>query len=367
MFNFNFGKKTFLGIDIGTTNIKIVELGINSGKPFLLNYAWASIFDNSSGSRQADSEFFKMVLPGYLTSIIKEAGFKSKNALVSIPAFSGLLTLINLPLIPEKDIEQAIRFEAHKYIPTSLDDVVLSWETVGQDAPGAGRPAAEKKTSPDDKTQVLLVAASKSEIKAYEETMKKVNLTLKGIEIENISMVHSLVGNDNGNFIILDVGSRVCNIIYVEKGIIKINRNLDAGGYDLTRTIAKSLGVTEERAENMKVSGQDFFSVQSEIRFPTVGVIAGELTRVLSMLSGSGAAAVDAIILSGGTANLKGFKEFIAEKTGLKTVIGDPFSRIGYDKKLEPALDKIKTSFSVSVGLALRGVNEQLEKKRPNK
>ena len=127
----------------------------------------------------------------------------------------------------------------------------------------------------------------------------------------------------------------------------------------MTRVIAKSLGITEERAENMKVSGQDFFSAQSEIRFPTVDVIIGEVSRILSMLSGGGAvAAVDSIILSGGTANLKGLKEFIAERTGLKTVIGDPFSRIDCDKRLEPALDKIKASFSVSVGLALRGVNK---------
>ncbi|MDR3583017.1 MAG: type IV pilus assembly protein PilM [Candidatus Pacebacteria bacterium] len=360
MFNFDFGKKSFLGVDIGASNIKIVELGLNSGKPFLLNYAWASIFESASGNRQVDSEFFKTALPGYLASIIKEADFKSKSAFVSLPSFSGLLTLISLPQIPKEDMEQAIRFEAHKYIPTSLDDVVLSWEIIGEDASTANQMAVKKQTSSEEKenVQVLLVAASKSEIKSYEEVVGKAGLALKGIEIENISMVNSLVGNDNGNFIIVDIGSRICNIIYVEKGIIKINRNLDAGGYDLTRTIAKSLGITEERAENMKLSGQDFFSVQSEIRFPAVEMITGELSRILSMLSKDGAVVVDAIILSGGTANLKGFREFVAEKTGLKTIIGDPFSRVGYDKKLEPVLDKIKTGFSVSVGLALRGINK---------
>ena len=359
MFNFDFGKKTYIGIDIGTSNIKIVELGISKGKPFLLNYAWVSVFENASNNnRQADSEFFKTILPAYLQNIFEEANFKSKKVFASVPAFSGLLTLISLPSIPKKDMEQAIRFEAHKYVPTSLDDVVLSWEII-EDASRVNQAAVKKQDSSEEKVQVLLVAASKSEIMAYEEAAGKAGLVLKGIEIENMSMVHSLVGNDKGNFVILDIGSRVCNIMYVEKGIIKINRNLDAGGYDLTRVIAKSLGITEERAENMKVSGQDFFSAQSEIRFPTVDVIIGEVSRILSMLSGGGAvAAVDSIILSGGTANLKGLKEFIAERTGLKTVIGDPFSRIDCDKRLEPALDKIKASFSVSVGLALRGVNK---------
>lgn len=352
---FNFGKKSFLGVDIGTSTIKIVELGMKSGRPFLLNYAWMPILEKDPGSRQPNSEFFMTLLPEYLKRMVQEAKFQTKNAFVSIPSFGGILTLIDLPNISEKDMEQAIRFEAHRYIPISLDDVVLSWEVVGGGERKNNRLKAEVPAASDEKKQVLLVAASKSEIKSYEETVEKAGLALKGIEMENISMVHSLVGSDLGNFIIVDIGARVCNILYVEKGIIKINRNLDAGGLDITRTIAQSLGITDERAESMKISGQDFFTVQSEIQLPTVEIILGELSRMVALLP---VGVSPTILLSGGAANLKGFKEFLAQKTGLKVVLGDPFGRVGYAKQLESILSGMKAGFSVSVGLALRGFSE---------
>ena len=354
MFDFSFGAKKILGIDIGASALKIVELELRSGKPYLSNYAWVKIPDISEKNNNVGSNFFETVIPEYIKKANKIAKIKTKKAYTAIPSFGGLITLIDFPKMATEDMEQAIKFEAHKYIPTSLDEVVTSWEVIKNDA---GEVDSKKDV------QVLLVAASKNKVLAYEKIIKDAELKPLGIEMENLAMVDSLVGNDLGNFVIIDIGWRVCNIIYTEKGIIKANRNIDAGGKDITRIIARSLGITNERAEMLKLSGKDFFSVESSLHFPSIDIIVGEIARIINVLPKKGDNPdVDALILSGGAVNLFGFKDFIQKKIGVKTVIGNPFSRIDYDKKIEPAIEKIKSQFSVAIGLALKGIENFREK-----
>ncbi len=352
MFDFCFNGKKILGIDIGASNLKIIELELRSEKPYLSNYAWMKIPDISEKNKNVGSNFFETAIPEYIKKAVKLANIKAKKAYVSIPSFGGLITLIDFPKMAEEEMEQAIKFEAHKYIPISLDEVVTSWEIV------------KNENDSEKNSQVLLVAASKNKVLSYEKIIKDAGLKPVGIEMENLAMVDSLIGKDLGKFIIVDIGHRVCNIIYAEKGIIKANRNIDAGGSDITKTIAKSLGITFERGEMMKISEKNFFTVESSLHFPSLDLIAGEISRIIGALSNnSNDSKIDAIILSGGTANFFGLREFIQEKFEIKTVVGNPFSRIGYDKKLEPILEKIKCHFPVAIGLALKGIEDLRENK----
>jgi type IV pilus assembly protein PilM len=361
MFGFSFGKKKVLGIDIGTSALKVIELEFRDDKPpYLSNYAWMPIPEVIREDNDSEKSFFETNIPEFLKKMLKEANFKTKDAYISISAFGGLVTIIELPEMPEKDLEQAVRFEAHKYIPTSLDDVTISWEVIEND-PAETSLVVENKGKvssvglPQKKIQVLLVAAFKNKISAYEKVVKAAGLNLKGIEIESISMVESLIGNDKGNFIIIDIGFRVCNIIYVEKGTIRANRNIDAGGADITRAIAKGMGISEERADDFKISGKNFFSVDSSLRFPALDTISSEVSRILEVSSRNRSNyRLDSIILSGGTAGLVGLAEYFQAKFNTKTVIGNPFGRITYDDKLEPLVEKMKNEFSVCIGLALK-------------
>lgn len=362
MFGFDFGKNVFLGIDIGTSAIKIVELSISSGKPTLSNYAWMPIkvpFD-SNGMKTNNLE---VPFAEYLKKIIKEAGFRSQNAFISIPAFGGLITLIDFPEMDRKDMDQAIRFEAHKYIPSSLDDVILSWDIVDDKKAADNSGPGSGGSSSSSKIKVLLVAASKSKVAKYENLIKNTGLELRAIELESFSMVRSLVGNDPGNFIVVDIGSRICNIMLVENGTIRINRNIDAGGKDITRTIAKSIGLDEERAESMKLSSKNFFTKESYINFPPLEMILDEIARIISNLNQEDKAMkIDGVILSGGTAKLAGIDGYFSDMLKQKVIIGNPLSRVQYDRRLDPILGNQGIQFSVSIGLALKGISNYLKK-----
>ncbi|MFA7209720.1 MAG: pilus assembly protein PilM [Parcubacteria group bacterium] len=368
---FGLGEKKFIGIDVGTSNIKMVELKISGNKPVLSNYARVRI-NGLMGDNDLKASYFETVLPEYIRRMVKTSGISGRNAYFSIPSFGGLITLIEFPDMSKDDLNQAIKFEAHKYVPISLDDVVLSWDIVGKkdqkkslvsqskEAPGAV-PVPEG--AANGKVQVLLVAAPKNKVIKYEKLAGNTELHLKSIEIESFSLVRSLVGNDQGNFVVVDIGSRICNIILVEKGVIKANRNIDAGGRDISKVIAKSMNIDDERADKLKVSGKNFLDGDSSITFPVIDLIVGEILRVMkAYYKTDSKAAVDGIILSGGTAGLPGLDEYFSKALGIKTIIGNPLGRIEYDKRLEPKARELGNQFSVAIGLALGGVDENFKK-----
>lgn len=369
---FGFEKKVFIGIDIGTSNIKIVELKISGNKPVLTNYSWISI-SNLMSANDLKLASFDAVLPEYLKRMLKESKIKSRRAFLSMPAFGGLITTIEFPNMNKDDLDQAIKFEARKYIPSSLEDIVLSWDVIGKQAEQKVAvdniaEVTEKNQNSDvtenpEKIQILLVAAPKDKVIKYEKLIGDIGLQLESIEIESFSLVRSLIGNDQGNFVIVDIGSRVCNIVLVEKGIIKANRNIDSGGKDISRVIARSMNIDDERAEKLKISGKDFLNKESGMNFPAIDLIINEIARVLSAYyKGEAKTVVDGIIISGGTAGLKGIENCFFKALGIKTIIGNPFSRIEYDKKIESKLKIIGNQFSVAVGLALAGIERYSKK-----
>ena len=239
----------------------------------------------------------------------------------------------------------------------------MSWDKIeGASVAGNAREGA----SQGGNIRIMLVAASKKKVAQYEKLASDLGLRLKALEVESFSMVNSLIGKDPGVFMVIDIGSRICNIILVDKGEIKLNRNIDAGSRDITMTIAKSMGVDEEGAEMLKISKRNFFSRESNMNFPALNLISEEAARMLQAYGkkdDSAKARVDSIVLSGGAAGMAGITEYFQNSLGIKTIVGNPLARINYDKKLEPIIDKMKTSFSVSLGLALRGIDSCLNSK----
>jgi type IV pilus assembly protein PilM len=199
----------------------------------------------------------------------------------------------------------------------------------------------------------------------YENLVKTVGLKLKSVDIETFSIMRALLGNDLGSFVIIDIGARACNIILVENGIVRINRNVDAGGFDMTKSIAKEMQIDFERAEKLKVSGKNFFAPDSSTSFFTLDVIVGEVERVINTYSKEqGKSQISEVILSGGTANMVGLADYFSGRLKMKTVIGNPFARIAYDSKMEKLISEVRSGFVVAVGSALKGVEEYFKKRK---
>jgi type IV pilus assembly protein PilM len=357
---FSSKKNHFVGIDFGTSYIKIVELSYHDQKAYLENYGvvdLAMITQTNDGKTLPYEE--RMI--GCLKELVKSMEMDVKNVMVSIPGFTGLVTLVEFPEMKDDEIDKAIQYEAHKYIPTSLDEIVMSWEVVGKRTESPS-PMLSGATA-NKKVQVLLVAAPKKEISKYEHLVNGAGLEVKAIELETFSIARSLVGDDGGNYLIVDIGARATNIILVEKGIVRVNRNVDAGGNEITNTIADSMSISKQRAEILKKGEKDLVNGRESIVIPVLELIAGESLRILNSYKEKNRdVKIDQVIISGGTSRMKGVTEYFTNTIGITSIAGNPWRRIGYEAELSKMIEDIGSSFSVAIGLALRGIDEYKRK-----
>jgi type IV pilus assembly protein PilM len=373
MFNlFGSGKNYSVGIDFGTSAIKIVELSFRNQKTYLENYGWVDLglINPSSVIRPIALEtknYYDKKLQKYLEKLIKSMRLKSKDAYISLPGFSGLVTLINFPAMSDMELEEAIKFEAKKYIPNSLEEVAIDWEIIGEKEIAEKEKKSSQKEDPEKKEpnlkerEVLLVAAPKKEVIRCGSIVKDSGLNVKNIELEIFSLVRSVIGNDSGCFLIVDIGSRMTNIILVEKGMIRVNRNIEGGGSEITKTIAESLNISKQRAEELKKENKELLNNQEmSLTIPVLDMIANESLRTINAFREKRKenSRIDSIILSGGSSKLKGIDQYFYQKIGIQTRIGNPWSKIVYNEKINPFVEKMETSFSVALGLAFRGIEE---------
>ncbi|MCX6765723.1 MAG: type IV pilus assembly protein PilM [Candidatus Moranbacteria bacterium] len=356
MFNF-FRKNYFLGIDFGTSAVKIVELTLKNQKAHLVNYGWIELgLSLDSNGKEVKLLSFDDKLKIRLKDLVKRMELKSNSAYVSMPGFSGLVVLIDFPAMKREELEKAIQFEAHKYIPTPLSEISLGWDFVSKEEENE----LLGKKNPARKVQVLLVAAPNKEVARYESIVRGTGLAVKAIELETFSLARSLVGDDLGTFLIIDIGARATNIMLVDKGIVKVNRNIDAGGNEVTNTIADSINISKQRAEAFKKEGKDLLnSKESSIIIPTLEMIANESLRIISAYRERGRdARIDGVILSGGSAKLKGIDEYFSKTLEIRSSLGNPWKKIIVSEQLSSVVKKMGTSYSVALGLALRGIEE---------
>jgi type IV pilus assembly protein PilM len=363
MLEFLTGKKNhFIGIDFGTSSIKVVELSYEDQKVKLENYG---IVDLDLGnqevqSRGANITSYEQRLNDALKGLIEKMDMrKGLQAYVSIPGFSGLITIIDLPEMKQDELAKAIQFEAHKYIPSSLDEVSMSWEIIEHIDPGK---ALSQNLGKDagKRIKVLLVAAPKKDIEHYDRLVSGANFEVSAIELETFSIARSLVGDEVGNFFIIDIGSRATNMILYENGIVKVNRNIDAGGNEITSAIIDGMNIARQRAEIFKKSEKDLINgKESVLVIPVLELIIGESKRILNAYREKNQdVKIEKVFVSGGTSKMKGIEEYFSHSLSLPVVKGDPWKNIIVDEKVKTFTEGLGASFSVALGLALRGVEE---------
>ena len=179
--------KKCLGIDIGVSSIKVVELSSSGKKKKLENYA-EFIFTDKPTVKQIQGDelgFLNDKTPQILRAVMKKAGFKDKRIAFSIPDFSTFFTNFTLPPMNEKEIPQAIEFEARHHIPLSLSEVTFDWQVL-----------EKKKSFPGLALKILLVAVPNKILSAYQRMAKLARVELKGMEAEVFGLIRSSIPED---------------------------------------------------------------------------------------------------------------------------------------------------------------------------
>jgi len=351
MFLFNKKPKSFLGIDVGASAIKLVELSEDEGRCKLTNYAIIPLTEyiERIGS-QSGSEFPKASnkeIAEAIKKVIKEAKITSRDVFFSVPVYSSFSTLIDFPNMPEKEIIAAIPFEAKKHIPVPVSEVVLDWSIINS--------LGEKSIR-----QVLLIAVPKKVISNYKQISELAGLTFRGLEEETFSLSRALVGNDKSIVILIDVGARSISTSIVDGGYVRIIHNLEMGGAKMTEVIAQQMNLSLTHAEaikkNMSISpttGEQESRLRG-IGYSTLGAIIVEVRKIIDSYQSKYGRKVEKCILAGDGIRLAGFADYLTNKLTLDVSLGNPFARVVYPSKIMPILKEIGPSLAVAVGLAMR-------------
>lgn len=347
-------KKSILGIDIGTGQIKIVELRKNKGRFDLKNYAVRNIaIDTEEVIQTSSLNMLEGDVALKIKSLIKQAGITGKEAVMSISSFSVFSTLIEMPKMPEHELVKAIEFEARHYIPVPLKEVHLDWAIIGDKKSESVDDLKKRRVA--EKYEIILIALPNDLLKKYEEISLNIGVKLKVLELETSALTRSLVGGDPNPTLLVDLGKRSTTSSIVEQGIVLLSKNLDMGGNEISRGISRALNISFERAEAMKRNmGLAGDSSLKNVISTTLDIIINEINQLLDIYFQKHQKKVEKIILAGGVSSLKGFEEYFQTKLNLPVEKGNPWRNVNYPKILEPTLMSLSPILSVAVGLASR-------------
>jgi type IV pilus assembly protein PilM len=343
-------KQSYVGVEIGSSGVKVVQLGLDTQRPRLMTYGYIEqpmdiIKNDSAASRDAAVSALKTVL--------RESRVSTDKAVAALPSFTVFSSIISLPMMSKKELNSAVRWEAKKFVPMPIDELVLDWKLLKES--GEPKPA----TQAPKNLRVLITAAPKSLVRRYIDIFKASGLQITNLETEALALERSLIGTDPAPVMIVDIGAMATNIAVVVDGIPLVNRSIDVGGNTMTKSIAQSMNIDTQRAEQFKrdfgiSSGQSSVSqVPKTIEF-VISSIINEIRFVLNLYRTQGTGPIQRIVLSGGSSVLVNLPGYLEKTLSIKTFVGDPWARIVYPTELKPVLNEIAPRFSVAIGLAMR-------------
>ncbi len=381
-----FGKKTTVGVDIGSSMVKVVQLkragkGIELEK-FAMEPIYAGREKKPSGVEAKDLK------TAATRRALERAGINAKYAISSVSGESIIVRYIQLPEMPEQELQNALRWEAEEYIPFHIDEVNLSSVILGK----AGGEAAGK-------VNVLLVSAKKDLINEHLEIINRVGLTPLIVDVDSFAFLNCFEMNHTPTpsdiVALINIGAEITSINVYMGGTSRFSRDISIAGDSITSAIAAKLNIDFVSAEKMKISegippveeattteaeggglmatirgtvekitGEDLGEDTSEALAQRVirnnlQNLFGEISRSIQFFENQAAGqTVQRVILGGGSSKMKNIVPFLSKELDLPVEIIDPLRRITVKDTLTSDISIAKEMLGVGIGLALRKVVE---------
>jgi len=337
---------SILGLDIGSHNVKLIELLKNSNGVTLLA---AGSMPTPPKTLSSNLGVDQQALAHLIRELIKGTGARSTDVNISLPEAQVFTRVIEMPSLPTRELTSAIKWESEQYIPLPLDQVNMDYTVL-----------SDGKDTANGKMKILLVAAPKALTERYMQIMELTELTPLAAETEIIALSRSLVRSvpTVANVMILSLGAQTTDIAILRKGILMFTRSIAAGGDALTRTLSESLDFTLLQAEAYKKTyGLERNILEGKIVAvvkPVMDTIVSEMKRAIGFFEETYKNEhIGVILLTGGNAKLPGLIPYLAEHTGIEVQQGNPWVGIAKDPRFA-VLNAEGPLFAVAIGLALR-------------
>lgn len=356
-------QKTFLGVDIGGSSVKVVELANEKGRARLMTYGYLELPTQDGGDALLDQP---KKAGDLLAQVCKESDVKASQAMTALQTANVFSTILSLPKSKDpKQFKPLIDVELGKLAPLPVSEMITYSTMIDGEKKEVEKSGSQEVKKGEDKkdkyTRVLVTGAARTLVQKYIDVFKVAKLNLQAIDTESFALIRALIGKDKGAIMILDMGSRRTNLFVVEKGIPFVARSINIGGDTVTRRIVEQMKVSEEDAERAKrdlgIAGNAGVNGLPKILEPIMQPIVNEIRFAFQLYANmelTEIKRVEKIILTGGSSHLPHVPEYLSETLNMNVYRGDPWARIVYPKDLQVVLEEIGPRMAVAVGLAMR-------------
>ena len=341
-------KDAFVAFDIGSSSVKMVEAVPEKNGWRLLKAGSVGL---PAGAVQNNMIVDSGAVVKALKGLIHDNGVTATKVIAAVPGRSVIMKKLELPAQKEDELDANVEFEANKIIPENLENVNLDYQVVNYLEGGS-------------KIEVLLVAVRKEIVESYTDVIVQAGLEPAVMDVDYFAMESMYESNYEpqapGEIIgLIHIGARYTSINVLSSGVSTFTGDLPVGGEEFTDSLRRSLQLSAEAAETLKITGmlegQEYTELEELLR-PTSESLAEDIRRTLSLY---GAIATEegirTIYISGGGAQLRGLSGVLEEKLGVPVKIADPFRGFKLDKHVDLVhLQASAAQFGVGVGLAIR-------------
>lgn len=358
-----------VGIDIGSSSIKVVQLRQQGGRAVLETYGELALGPYRDIAIGQAVQLPEEKISEALLDILKEANVTATQAGMAIPLQSSLISLVEMPVVPERQLKETVPIEARRYIPVPISEVALDWnvipESIGEiaEGPGTDDKEEEEEGTPREKMLVLVAAIHNEMIRRYERLAEKAGLSLQFLEIEVFSFIRSLLKRHHGTSVVVDIGAGTTKLSIVENGITISTHSINRGSQEITKAIARASGMSTLKAEEYKrehgvMSRDDDESAKSKTARLIMGRIFLDVQGAILRFERKYHKTIDTVILTGGGSLLKGIMSVAEENLDVTVERANPFANLEAPAFLDDALAEIGPNFAVAIGVALRSLEE---------
>jgi len=350
------GSKQLVGLDVGSSSIKLAEIQ-ETPKGYILNRFSQIPLEKGIIVDGVAAEQQELALK--IKELFKQSGCKRRNVVTSISGHSVIVKKVTFPTLEENELRDLIKDEAGKYLP--FDDM----EAVSYDFQILG----ENEFNPNQ-MDVIIVAAKKDIVNGYTDAIKQVGYVPVIMDVDSFALETMYEENydfeDNEMAVLINIGASITNVNVVKGGMSIFTRDFTLAGNSITEAIQQKLGVTFEEAEKIKIEGPGGSeAADKEFRESLLNYaepICAEIERSVDYFRSTyGGEYIKHVLISGGSAKIPGIVNDLTQRLNVEAEIANPFKKIGYNTQtLDPAtIENIIPVAAVGVGLALRKVGDK--------
>ncbi len=346
-----------IGLDISTGSIKVAEVNITKREPILQNLAIIMLPEGAVRDGEIDNI---ETVSTYLRELWKQNRLTKRKVVLGIANQKVIVRPMDLPYMPEDELESAVKYQVQEFIPIPIDDAIVDYEVVD-----------EYMTGEEERMQTILLAAAHREmITSFLDACVGAGLTPEAVELKAFAMVRSLIKKEYqfleeeaeppGSVCLINIGAGICNVCVVKENTPRFVRMLMRGGDYFTKLLCDHLKLSPVEAEEIK-RGRSTDQEANNLLQREIQAFVGEIRRSLEYyISQSQERDLNKVILSGSGSKMINLPLELNRGLRLPIEIGHPLQNLQLGKLpyTPEELAELEPSIACAVGLALRETEE---------